>query len=160
MADVLTDAEIARLIAERKVAPKNFWARCTLKPKAAHTEAEVPLPGADGSQFVLIVRQNNLNPFDFSVILAYERTDIHERFLLRRYNGRSHEHSNVLENEPRFYDFHIHYATERYQRAGMKEEFYALVTDRFSDWRTAVACMAGDCAIDVPTGSDGFFPVI
>jgi hypothetical protein len=36
-----------------------------------------------------------------------------------------------LENG-KFFDFHIHYATQRYQDAGRKEESYAEGTDRYS----------------------------
>ena len=46
-------------------------------------------------------------------------------FRLRRYNGKSHEHTNPIEKEI-FYDFHIHTATERYQvLENKKEDTYA-----------------------------------
>ena len=70
-------------------------------------------------------------------------------FRLRRYNGRSHQHTNKIE-EITFYDFHIHTATERYQDAGYAEEHFAEVTDRYVDfewghsWTWAVTRKPGD----------------
>lgn len=83
------------------------------------------MPQSDGSSFVIKVRVSIENPMDFSVILGYSPVRSTRLFLLRRYNGRSHEHKNRLENEELFYDFHIHQATEKYQREGSKEEYYA-----------------------------------
>ncbi|MGR3293571.1 MAG: hypothetical protein ACUZ9M_06090 [Candidatus Scalindua sp.] len=67
-------------------------------------------------------------------------------FKLRRHNGKSHEHSNKLEGV-KFYDFHIHFATQRYQDEGRKEESYAEVTDRYSDIKEALNCLLEDCNI-------------
>lgn len=70
-------------------------------------------------------------------------------FLLKRYNGKSHRHRNILEKSVRFYDFHIHTATERYQLASRKEEFYAEITDRYSDLRGAFRCLIEDCNVSL-----------
>ena len=71
-------------------------------------------------------------------------------FRLRRYNGNNHEHDNLIEGN-RICDFHIHTATERYQRRGMREDGYAEATDRFSDYDAAVLCLAEDAALELPT---------
>lgn len=68
-----------------------------------------------------------------------------ELFHLRRYDGKSHEHTNPIEKE-KFYDFHIHKATERYQSYGNGEEDkYAEPTDEFSDFSQAFQCLLKDC---------------
>ena len=84
---------------------------------------------------------------DFSAILGFNPSKINTLFLLRRYNGKSHQHSNKIENQKPFYDFHIHYATERYQKVGLKEEYYAEQTDRYSDIHGALKCLFDDCNV-------------
>jgi hypothetical protein len=95
-------------------------------------------------------------PFDFSVILAYRPADSTEWFRLRRYNGKSHEHSNPIEREPRFYGYHVHTATERYQELGMEEDAFAEVTDRFSDLASGLDCMLQECGFVPPLRGQGF----
>jgi hypothetical protein len=90
------------------------------------------------------MRLNTINLLDFSAIVGYERLGLTGMFLLRRYNGRSHEHTNVLERV-RFREFQFHYATERYQRAGYKAEGYAEPTTRYSDLDGALTCLVQDC---------------
>jgi hypothetical protein len=68
---------------------------------------------------------------------------------LRRYNGKSHEHTNPIE-EDTFYDFHIHKATERYQMIGAREDTFAEPTEKFSDFHEAISCMIKDCNFEVP----------
>jgi hypothetical protein len=110
--------------------------------------------------FRLIIRQNSKNRNDFSVILACLPPNSSTFFRLRRYNGKSHEHTNKLEQE-RFYDFHIHTATERYQEEGQREDGYAEPTDRYHDLDGAINCMIADCAFqkEAPeTGQTYLFP--
>lgn len=150
MAVHLTDAEIEGLLAERKPLSPDYGSRIKLKPKEGHKERELDVTGAKGSLFRLILRQSNANVLDFSVILAYRPPRTNQFSRLRRYNGKSHEHTNKLEGDP-FYDFHIHMATERYQESGFKEDTYAEPTDRFSEYSWAIRCMVADCAFEVPT---------
>ncbi|MBI5568687.1 MAG: hypothetical protein HY914_01960 [Desulfomonile tiedjei] len=113
------------------------------------------MKGADGSEFRLIVRQSEFNPLDFSVILTYRPPKKNQLFRLRRYNGKSHEHTNTLESRT-FYDFHIHGATERYQdESGLREDSYAEPTNRFADFRGAIRAMLEDCGFDVPPNTQG-----
>lgn len=150
MAIQLDDAEIARLISERKPLPSDYRDRIRTKPKRGHSERELDVTGVASSEFRLIFRQSEFNPLDFSVILAYRPPKINQLFRLRRYNGRSHEHTNTLEGET-FYDFHIHMATERYQEdSGLREDSFAQRTDRFADFQGAITCMLADCGFDVP----------
>ena len=129
--------------------PKNYKNLISLKRKRGHKERELDVPGTDGNQFRLIFRQSNFNPLDFSIILALFPSDSNLLFRLRRYNGKSHEHTNPIERTS-FYDFHIHYATERYQDIGGREDVYAEPTDRFTDFETALRCFMEDCRFEEP----------
>ena len=149
MAVQLTDSEIADLLAERKPLPSGFRTKLVTRPKRGHTERELDVPGADGSDFRLILRQSLVNALDFSVILGYRVPSSNQLFRLRRYNGRSHEHTNVIEGDT-FYEFHVHTATERYQDEGLREDAFAVPTDRYSDFEAAQQCMFDDCEFVLP----------
>jgi hypothetical protein len=148
MAD-LSDPEIARLVALRKVLPTDFRSRVQMKPKPGHKERDLTVAAEDGSTFRLMLRQSLKNPLDFSVIVAYQMSKTNRLFRLRRYNGRFTQHTNRLENET-FYDFHIHEATARYQDSGMAEDTFARPTDRFGDLQGAIECVLQDCAFVIP----------
>lgn len=87
---------------------------------------------------------------DFSVILAVRVPQSNQVFRLRRYNGKSHEHTNHIEGQS-FYDFHIHLATERYQEIGAREDTYAEPTDRYETFQDALRCLLADASFDVPS---------
>lgn len=89
------------------------------------------------------------SPIDFSVILAVRVPGSNQLFRLRRYNGKSQEHSNRIEGV-KFYDFHIHVATERYQELGTREDAYADPTDRYGDYQGALRCLIADANLEVP----------
>ncbi|MBM4275038.1 MAG: hypothetical protein FJ134_11345 [Deltaproteobacteria bacterium] len=141
-----SDKEIDKLIKEPKVLPVNFQEILRLRSKRGHSERDIDIKGDDGSDFRLILRQNKINPLDFSVILAYSPQETTQEFRLCRYNGKSHQHTNSIENVS-FYDFHIHKATERYQDIGSNEESYAEPTSRFTDLNSALHCLLADCNI-------------
>jgi len=144
-----SDAEITRLLSEPKPLPENYAARIQLREKRGHKERELDLTGTGGTQFRLILRQSDFNAMDFSVILALNPTESNQLFRLRRYNGKSHEHTNHIEKET-FYDFHIHFATERYQEIGAREDAYAKPTNRYADYHQALRCMLEDCGFEAP----------
>lgn len=152
MPSQLSDSDITVLLAEPKLLPGEYQSRLQLRPKSGHKERELDVTGAAGSDFQLIVRQSLFNPLDFSAILGYLMPESNVLFRLRRYNGRSHQHTNRLEGDT-FYDFHIHTATERYQVAGYQEDHYAETTGRFADLGGAIRCMILDCAFELPPGT-------
>jgi hypothetical protein len=154
---LLSDDEIQRLINEPKPLTPNYRDRIHLKPKRGHKEAELDLEGVQGSAFRLILRQSMGNPLDFSVILAYCVPQTNVTFRLRRYNGKSHEHTNKLEGN-RFYDFHIHQATRRYQEAGFGEDAYAEPTDRYADFQGALRCILANCGFELLPNSQPPLP--
>lgn len=147
---MFTDADIAGLIIERKPLPRSFAEMIRLKPKPGHREYELDITGGQGSEFRLILRQSVVNLFDFSVILAHRNQKSNQLFRLRRYNGKSHEHTNHLERET-FYDFHIHFATERYQQTSWREDAYAEPTNRYGNFEEALECVLRDCGFESPS---------
>jgi hypothetical protein len=149
MATNLTDAEIAVLLSEAKPLPENYRSKVQTRPKRGHRERELDIEGANGSTFRIILRQSSFNPLDFSVVLAWLPPQSSTTFRMCRYNGKSHEHTNALEGN-RFYDFHIHRATERYQQSGAREDSYAEPTSRFQDFESALRCMIEDCGFTAP----------
>ena len=52
-----------------------------------------------------------------------------------------------------FYDYHIHQATERYQREGTKEEYFAEKSSRYTTPQEALNCLISDCNVAVPPES-------
>ena len=150
----LTDKEIQYLINDSKqmtVVPDELFRN--MKEKRGHKGSEYLISRPDGSSFIIKVRISNENSLDFSAILGYSPPKSTKLFLLRRYNGKSHEHKNKLESENVFYDFHIHTATERYQREGTKEEYFAVITDRYSTVQEALNCLIVDCNVALPLNS-------
>lgn len=147
-----SDLEIALMIQERKPLQDGFHARIQLRDKRGHKERELDVKGENGNLYRLVLRQSNFNMLDFSIILAANPLDTNQLFRLRRYNGKSHEHTNQIEGDA-FYDFHIHHATERYQESGSREDAFAEVTDRYADFHAALHCMLEDCGFDLPQDS-------
>ena len=149
MAAKFSDTDITTLLQERKTLPKDFHSKIRLRDKRGHKEQELDIQGVSGNQFRLILRQSESNALDFSIILAYCPAETNQLFRLRRYNSKSHEHTNTIESV-KFYDFHIHTATERYQELGTREDAYAEPSNRFFDFHSAINCMLSDCGFDVP----------
>jgi hypothetical protein len=110
------------------------------------------LENASYNDFRIILRQSIINPLDFSIILAFRPSQSNVLFRLVRYNGKSHEHTNTIENIS-FYDYHIHKATERYQQIGAREDTYAEATDRFANIQEAISCLIKDCSFEIPLGT-------
>ena len=148
------DHEIDSLVQERKSAPADWNNRIRLRLKRGHREQDLDLLGDGGSEFRLILRHNTVNLFDFSIILAVRVPQSSQLFRLRRYNGKSHEHTNHIEDEI-FYDFHIHFATERYQNLGTREDAYAEPTGRYVDYRGALHCLIEDVHLSVDADPQG-----
>lgn len=137
------DQDIMAFIQEPKIAPDHFRKRIKLRDKRGHKEQEIDIVGETGNQYLLILRESLFTTLDFSVILGIYPADTTQLFRLRRYNGK-HEHTNHIEKH-KFFDFHIHTATERYQERGAREDAFAEVTDRYVDLLSALECMIEDC---------------
>lgn len=148
----ITDIEIAALIAEAKLLPVDYQKSIQTRPKRGHRERELDLTGANGSDFRLILRESSFNALDFSVILAWLPPTSSTPFRLCRFNGKSHEHTNALETT-KFYEFHIHRATERYQQSGLREDSFAEPTTRYQNFSGALQCLIQDCGFQMPSSS-------
>lgn len=149
---VYTDAEIEEFINERKILPDNYYDVLInqLKIRGAHKRSELTIAGVNQNTYYIDVRQSTHNVRNFSVILRVENRITTGSFILRRYNGDNHWHTNALEGED-IHDFHIHLATERYQAASRKPEGYAVVTNSYSDIVTALESMITDCGFIRPS---------
>jgi hypothetical protein len=90
---------IGSLLAERKVLPDDFLLHSKLKSRHGHKEFGREIIGEKGSLFRLVYRQSELNQLDFSIILLYIQKGSNQQFRLRRYNGKSHEHTNPIEKK-------------------------------------------------------------
>lgn len=130
------DHEIEEFIQERKVLPDNWRAEL-------YKERNLDIRGDEGNKFRIIVRQNESYSLDFSVILAVLVPPSDRIFRLRRYNGWTNPHTNRIEGDE-VDGFHIHFATERYQRRGQKEDGYAKRTCRYNDFNGALQCLIKD----------------
>lgn len=148
---LLSDNQIAALLAESKPLPPDYRSRIQTKPKRGHRERELDVDGAQGNKFLIILRQSSFNLLDFSTILAWLPPQSSTPFRLCRYNGKSHEHTNNIEGNT-FYDFHIHRATERYQQSGSREDTFAEPTTCCQDFAGALRCLIQDCGFQLPPG--------
>ena len=146
MSIFLTDSEIADLINEDKYVPVVLNNLFQLKEKRGHKEQEFSISRPDGSMFKVIFRINENNLLDFSIILGFIPSKISQLFRLRRYNGKSHNHTNLLENQT-FFNYHIHKATQKYQDANLREDGFAEETENYTDFHGAFSCLVKDCNI-------------
>jgi hypothetical protein len=149
MSPILSDKEISALIGEPKTVPEGLCPLTRQIERNQHRRREYDVQGTLGSSFVLATRQSTLNILDFSVILGYKMPGLNSVFRLRRYNGKSHYHTNTIERET-FRDFHVHTATERYQRNGGKEDHFARIDTRYWNIERAIACLLEDCGFRSP----------
>ena len=139
----VTDEQVQQLLAEEKAVPAGLPS-CQMTLKNGYYRKSFEITGTRGSEFVVKLRQTVANPANFSVILGYRIPGSFTVFRLRRYNGK-HWHSNVLENE-RFHEFHVHMATEKYQRkSGYTEDHYAKPTTGHYDLKSAVDSLISEC---------------
>ena len=152
MSRILSDAEIEQLLSEPKPLAQNWENRLRMSQKAseAFTQKSLLLPVSNGRQFSLVVRRSAFSPLDFSVILVFKDSDGTE-YVLRRHNGpHASRHTNFYEKRHGLPNaelpvcFHRHFATERYQKEGLKIDGYAEQTGDYSDIRTAQQAMIQD----------------
>lgn len=154
---LLSDEDIARLIADQKDIPFGLCPLARMADRFQHRRKDFEVRAESGDEFVVFVRQSKLNIFDFSVILGYKVPRSYTIFRLRRYNGNAHQHTNVLEKQT-ISGFHVHVATERYQRlGGAKEDHYAEATARYYDLDSAIQCLLAECGFRSPVERSPLF---
>ena|SRR5258708_7618926 len=154
---ILTEEAIMELIVEQKPIPDGLQPLTRLTERNKHLRREYELTCKTGNSFVIKIRRSMLNPFDFSVILGHRLPGVNTIVLLRRYNGKSHYHTNPLDENVRFRGFHIHTATERYQKFGSKVEHFAEVTRRYANLDGAIECLLTDCGFRSPIEESPIF---
>lgn len=158
MPRTLTDDEIDSLVAESKPLPKHWTTRLRphTKSNRQHAERDLEIQGEAENKFRIIMRQNAINPLDFSIILTFKDKDGSE-FVLRRYNGKhASQHTNRLEKARREPNssfrntFHIHKATQRYQEEGLPIDGYAEKTTDYASFDTALQAFVRSNGIVLP----------
>jgi len=156
MFTILSDEQIDSLVQERKVLPNGLVPLAKLSERNKHRRRDYQVNSAEvtGNEFLVAVRQSTVNPLDFSAILGYKVPGSNVVFRLRRYNG-IHVHTNAIEGT-KLHDFHIHKATERYQRRGLREDAFAEVSPRHSSLDTAIRCLIEDCGFESPNSTSQF----
>lgn len=155
--NILSDSQIAALISEGKRIPEGLRPLSRQVERNQHRRRDYEITGASGNGFLVAVRQSMLNPFDFSVILGYKVPGLNTVFRLRRYNGRSHIHTNTIERET-VRGFHMHMATERYQRfGGLKEDGFAQETSQYWNLESAIDRLIEDCGFVSPIDESPLF---
>ncbi|MDI9382754.1 MAG: hypothetical protein QM518_00505, partial [Verrucomicrobiota bacterium] len=80
MAVKYTDKAIADMIAEPKPLPVNWRSRLNLLDKLGHMERELDVIGDHGNEYRVLLRQSEINPLDFSVILALSPPETNQLF--------------------------------------------------------------------------------
>lgn len=138
-----TDQKISELIGECKKLPENWQIEL-------EKSGSLYVIGEDGNRFRIIIRQNPKYPSDFSAILAVVNPRTGTSFRLRRYNGiPKRPHNNKLEKE-KIYGYHIHIASERYQKRGYDEDTYAVETNQYDNLQGALWCLIEDTNFKQP----------
>ncbi len=118
MEDIITDREIAALIKEPKIIPNNSR-KFNKRENRGSNEHVLNIIGEEGNKFQIIVRVSISNNRNFSVILGAKAISRKKLFHLKRYNNNCHQRTNTIEDEE-ISGFHIHTATERYQKIKRK----------------------------------------
>ncbi len=142
----LSDKDIDGLIAVPKYLPVDYRGRLRTRARSysdKHEEEQLEINVQDAGTFRIIIRKNRINPLDFSAILGYIPVERIKLFRLRRYNG-VHRHTNKIE-EKSFRDFHIHYATQRYQEAGLDIDAFAELTEKYTTIDGAWELLLNEC---------------
>lgn len=142
---ILSDEQISELTHEPKITPSGLFPLGKMTERFKHKRKEIKVNSASdsGNEFVIMVRQSTVDSLNFSAILAYKMPGFNTLFRLRRYNGK-HVHTNSIERE-QVSDFHVHIATERYQKQGLREDGFAIPTSRHHDLHSAIECLVEDC---------------
>ena len=150
--EILSDSEITELIGEVKLLPINWQASPVVM--SGNLQAQADVHGANGTLFLLVIRQSTEYRNNFSVILAIKLPQGREINLLR-YDGGNHPHLNRIEGNRIEYEPHIHIATERYQRLRRAyAEGYAEETDRYQDIKGAWDCFRADIHLQSSENSE------
>jgi lysozyme family protein len=153
---ILSEERISELISEQKPLPSGLDPLAALTRRNQHDRKDYTVVTPSGNEFLVAIRRSALNMLDFSVILGYQLPNLHTIFRLRRYNGKSHHHTNTIERQT-FYDFHFHTATERYQRPGFREDHFAERTNRHYSLESAIQCLLDDCGFRPPMEKSPLF---
>jgi len=92
-----SDQEIAQLIAEPKILPSDWTTKVQLRETRVCKTKKFEIEGTNRTKFCIILRQSRFNSLDFCIVLGYYPNNSNKLFHLKRYDGKSHEHTNPIE---------------------------------------------------------------
>ncbi len=156
----LTDGEIQGLLDEPKVMSCSadtllLYMKTKSGRGASHQQNSIKFSRTNREgEWLIYLRRSQENPLDFSCGLGLIPKGRVQAFTLIRYNGKSHQHTNRLENEAAFYDFHIHHATEKYQQSSYGDEHHAQPTNRYTNLHGALRSLLIDCKVTEDSPDD------
>ena len=137
---LLTDADIKVLIDERKILNKPKEFNPILVEKLDKWEYKKKLNGANKHTFQIYIWKSKHRERIFSVGLFVQIGG--DWVPLKRYNG-DQVHTNKIE-KTRVKGYHIHQATERYQRAYNDIDGFAVETRNYTTWEGALKQLIRD----------------
>lgn len=79
---ILADEEIRQLIEEAKDIPAALRPLPKLTERNQHRRRDYDVASASGHRFLIALRQNMVNKFDFSVILGFQLPEVNTNFSL------------------------------------------------------------------------------
>ncbi len=144
-----TDVEIKQLIDEKKILEENILEDIDWDKSHGSRRFSVTLYGKKGNIYKIKLRQSLKDKNDFSVILGVEKPGTNLFFIIKRYNGNTHAHENFIEGNTFRLKYHVHTATERYQKIGAQFEHFAKPSNRFYNLRGGIICLLQDCNVEV-----------
>lgn len=159
MLRILSDNEIAQILAESKPLPKNWKKRLEPLPKSkmGHFQRNFEFDGKQGRHYQIFTRKNDNLIDDFSIGLQLLESP-GDKYTIVRLNGIGHKHTNKWERKNGDFpyefknQFHIHMATERYQNDGLRIEGYAEVTTDFFSFDSALDYFVRSFGFEVEGG--------
>jgi hypothetical protein len=146
-----SDEQISKFLKEIKPLSKDWDSKIQFKEERSGKHCNFEVEGEYRNRFSVILRQNRFDNEHFSAILGIYPQSSNKIFRLRRYDGNSHAHTNSIEGETLYYEYHIHSATERYQDQGGYEDAFAVISDRYSNLDEAFSCLLHDCNFKMPS---------
>jgi len=119
------------------------------KTEYKYKRKNIHIKDTNDRSYQLYLRLNIKNANDFSCGIALILPD-NKLLTLMRCNGNSHKHCNKLEKQTLEQDFHIHKATERYYKAGLKIDGFAYITKDYRDIEGAYTLLINQCNVQQP----------
>lgn len=161
MAAILTESQIKALLDDVKKIHRTY--RRTLAPRRSKKGRQNELgwrlntTGESGKKYRIYTRRSKLIENNFSIGLLYLESAT-KHYTLIRCNGWHGPHTNIIEGDTIPEDTcHIHFLTERYQQFGHRGDHFAVATNEYRDFKSALEFFVanyGICLRGRPRGKE------